>query len=91
MLFDNVDDPEVPVTEYFPRDGKYDVILTTRHEAVVRLARGKDSDCEIAHMDSNEAFELLLRTARLQNRAIQLTEKMAAIGLLQVCTNNCEH
>lgn len=85
MLFDNMDDPNVRVQNYFPCRNKYDIMITTRHQAVVSLARGKGSKCEIDKMDPEEALELLLEAASLRNDAIDPTENEAATSLLQVC------
>lgn len=84
ILFDNVDDPEVRVHEYFPRRGIYSVLITTRHEEVARLARGKGSRCNILELDLEDARQLLLDAAGLNADGLQDTENAAAAALLEV-------
>lgn len=90
MLFDNVDDPEVQVQEYFPRNSKCDVLITTQHKALVRLARGKESECMISRMDPEESLDLLSETAGLQNGTLQPREHTAGIELIRVCLTRSE-
>lgn len=88
MLFDNVDDPDSErwIHEYFPRKRAYDILITTRHENMVRLGKGEESYCQIVELSLHVAIELLLETARLPNCVLQDAEYLAATRLLQVCS-----
>lgn len=85
MLFDNVDDPEVQIHNYFPRGDRYSVLITTRHEMVVRLARDKGARCQISELDSNDGRRLLLDAAGLSADGLQDSENSAATTILKVC------
>lgn len=84
MLFDNVENPEVQLHEYFPQSSKYDILITTRHREIVSLATGRDSDCNLGEMDPREALELLLEAARVQKNTLLSAEETMAKELLQV-------
>jgi hypothetical protein len=77
-----VDDPNVQLHKYFPHGHKKDILITTRHQDVVRLTQEENSD-NIAELDPQEAYQLLLKSARLEDK-LDHVEDAAAKVLLRV-------
>lgn len=86
MLFDNVEGPKVQVEMYYPQNARFDVLITTRHQEIVSLARGQHSSCKIEGMDEEceEALDLLLEASNLRKDALQTSEITEANDLLKV-------
>jgi hypothetical protein len=84
MVFDNADDPEIELHDFFPRSIESDILITTRHRDVVRLAQGPNSDYNLSGMGPDEARQLLVKAARSDESTLS-DEEMEAIGsLIQV-------
>lgn len=82
MFFDNVDNPEVQVHEYFPRSG-YSILITTKHNEIVRLAQGEGARCRVGELDPKQALTLLMKAAGNKDKLPE-SECVAAESLLQV-------
>lgn len=65
LIYDNADDPSVPVDDYFPQCDNGTIIVTTRNAQHAGLA--PDSSIEIGPMDEEEAVRALLRAAQFSN------------------------
>ena len=64
LLFDNADDPNLNLRQFFPRCRHGNIIVTSRNKAC-RL-QAPDSNYCVAAMEPNEAIELLLKTAMVE-------------------------
>ncbi|KAG9085699.1 hypothetical protein FRC06_003491, partial [Ceratobasidium sp. 370] len=84
MVFDNADDPKLHVQDFFPLGDYGSILVTTRIPDLVLLARGLDSDSGVSSMEPGEAMELLLKTARIQDKQLPDLEFQAATHLLEV-------
>jgi hypothetical protein len=84
LVFDNADNPDVRLHEYFPQSSESDILVTTRHSDLVLLAQGSHSNYRISGMKSDEAQQLLLKTARSNLAALPEEERAAAALLVQV-------
>jgi hypothetical protein len=78
LVFDNADDPSVPLTRYFPAGGRGDVIITSRNPDCQQYSTVGHE--EIGRMARDEAHSLLSKTAYGE---LQVTEDIATdIGRL---------
>lgn len=88
LIFNNADSPEIDLRDYFPKGSHGNILITTRNRDLGFLACGDSATCEISGMESEEALQLLLKTARMQEDILSLEEKEAASKLVKVC---CSH
>ncbi|KAG8736677.1 hypothetical protein FRC10_009055, partial [Ceratobasidium sp. 414] len=86
MVFDNTYDPSLDIASFFPRGNHGSILVTTRVSYMRLLAQGPSSDCNVSSMDPEEAAELLLKTARLEDKTLQESERDAAMDLLTAIT-----
>jgi hypothetical protein len=84
MLFDNADDSSFSINGFFPRGNHGSILITTRIPALALLARGLKSTCKVSSMEPDEAFDLLLKAAKIDREELLDTERNAAVQLLQV-------
>jgi hypothetical protein len=89
VLFDNADDPDVQLHDFVPQGHECDVLITTRHRDMVRLAEGSHSDYNLSGMNPNEARRLLIKAARSDESALSGDEIGAVESLVQVCQAVC--
>jgi tetratricopeptide (TPR) repeat protein len=87
VIFDNADDPSVPLEDYFPQCDNGTIIVTTRNAQHSVLA--PDSSIEIGPMDEGEAVRALLRAAHYSNNVtdddrVQAREIVVELGCLPV-------
>ncbi|KAG9090155.1 hypothetical protein FS749_000785 [Ceratobasidium sp. UAMH 11750] len=85
MVFDNTDDPSLNITDFFPRGDHGSILITTRASEITLLARGPSSDCVIgvSSMNPEDAAELLLRAARMEDKMLRESEHNAVTRLLK--------
>ncbi|KAH7343782.1 acyl transferase/acyl hydrolase/lysophospholipase [Rhizoctonia solani] len=83
VVFDNADDPSVPIRDYIPGGSHGSIIITTRLSGMVSLAQGTDSDCSVSSMHPDDAIALLLKSARKQDQVLSDEELAKARVLLQ--------
>jgi hypothetical protein len=67
LLIDNADDPEINLQLFFPRCVHGNILITTRNPHCRRHA--PESNVDVAGMDSNDAVELLLKSAMVERSA----------------------
>ncbi|KAG8683271.1 hypothetical protein FRC08_014382, partial [Ceratobasidium sp. 394] len=73
LVFDNADDPDLNLPEFLP-EGSHGLAL---------LGQGPGSDCNVGGMDGEEAVELLLKKARMQDQVLSVEEVEAANKLAE--------
>ncbi|KAG9105163.1 hypothetical protein FRC07_009550 [Ceratobasidium sp. 392] len=85
LVFDNADDPDLGLPRFIPGGSRGSVLITTRLRTLVMLGRphGSESECVVGGMNAEDALELLLRKARMQNESLPKEEVEAAIELVQ--------
>ncbi|QRV92221.1 kinesin light chain [Ceratobasidium sp. AG-Ba] len=83
MIVDNADDPDVDIRRYFPTGDHGSILVTTRIKQHAALARGDDSDRQVASMKQDEAMGLLLKAAKLKETSLPAAERQAATRLLE--------
>ncbi|QRW06373.1 kinesin light chain [Ceratobasidium sp. AG-Ba] len=83
MIIDNADDPKVDIRQYFPAGDTGSILVTTRIEGHVLFAQGQDADYQVSSMRQDEAMALLLKTARIKESELTITERQAAGQLLE--------
>jgi hypothetical protein len=84
VLFDNADDFDVQQQDFIHYGPKSDVLITTRQpDGVVRLAKGC-SCWNLSGMDSDEAQQLLIRSARLDESSLSDDEEGTVAPLVEV-------
>ncbi|KAF9470349.1 FabD/lysophospholipase-like protein [Pholiota conissans] len=64
LLFDNADDVDLKLNEYFPSQCG-NILITTRN-VELRICAGKDGDAKVMDMDHEDAMNLLLYQARVE-------------------------
>jgi hypothetical protein len=84
VVFDNADNPGVQLHDFVPQGLKCDILITTRHRDVVRLAEGPKSDCNLSGMGLDEAQHLMIVSARSDKSDLSDDEKGAVASLVQV-------
>jgi hypothetical protein len=84
MMFDNADDPLLEINDFFPSGNNGSILITSRVADMALLARGRSSDCHVSSMEPEDALELLLKTARMQDESPVEAEREVAIQLLEV-------
>ncbi|KAF8603736.1 FabD/lysophospholipase-like protein [Ceratobasidium sp. AG-I] len=61
LVFDNADDPNLNLNDYFPQSAHGDIIITTRNQQVINHATGPESYCRVGGMRPEDALQLLLK------------------------------
>jgi hypothetical protein len=84
MVFDNADDPDLNLLSFIPQGSHGSVLITTRLRGLALLGQGPNSDCNVGGMDPQEALELLLKKARMQDQVLEQKEIEAAKDLVKV-------
>jgi hypothetical protein len=84
MVFDNADNMSLDTNGLFPRGNHGSILITTRIPDLALLARGPKSTCKVSSMEPTQAFELLLKAAKLEGDELLEAERKAAVQLLQV-------
>jgi hypothetical protein len=84
MVFDNADDPFLEISDFFPSGNSGSILITSRVADMALLARGPSSDCNVSSMEPEDALELLLKSARMQDEPLVEAERDVAIQLLKV-------
>jgi hypothetical protein len=94
VVFDNADDPSLKIKDFFPPGDHGSILITTRLQSLAMFARGPHSDYAVSSMKPEEAMELLLKTARVEDTSLSGVEHKEAVQLLEVslikllqCTN----
>ncbi|KAG9073867.1 hypothetical protein FS749_014606, partial [Ceratobasidium sp. UAMH 11750] len=82
LVFDNADDPDLGLPEFLPEGSHGCVLITTRLRSLALLGQGPGSDCNVGGMDGEEAVELLLKKARMQDQVLSVEEVEAANKLV---------
>jgi hypothetical protein len=67
LLIDNADDPEINLQQIFPHCIHGNILITTRNPDCRRYA--PDSNANVAEMSSNDAVELLFKSAMVERSA----------------------
>ncbi|QRW06378.1 patatin-like phospholipase protein [Ceratobasidium sp. AG-Ba] len=83
MIIDNADDTDVDIQVYFPAGDHGSILVTTRIKQHAALARGDDSDHQVANMKRDEAMGLLLKAAKMKDTGLPEAEREAAGRLLE--------
>ncbi|KAG9085383.1 hypothetical protein FRC06_003637 [Ceratobasidium sp. 370] len=83
LVFDNADDPGLGLPDFIPGGSHGRVLITTRLRSLALLAQGLGSECNVGGMDSEEAVELLLKKARMQDKVLPVEEMEAATKLVE--------
>ncbi|KAJ7847141.1 hypothetical protein B0H14DRAFT_2357336 [Mycena olivaceomarginata] len=78
LLFDNADDPEIDLNQFFPKCSHGNIIITTRNPAL----RVYGAHALVSNMGEEEAVKLLLQSAAQQYSPIN--ERFAA-EIVKVC------
>ena len=65
LVLDNVDDPDMDISQYFPPGGKGHILVTTRNPGLTEYANAGEF-C-FRGMDPEEAIELLLKSSHSPN------------------------
>ncbi|KAF8595353.1 FabD/lysophospholipase-like protein [Ceratobasidium sp. AG-I] len=63
LVFDNADNPNLNLHEYFPQCAHGDIIITTRNQQVINHATGPESYCRVGGMRPEDALQLLLKSS----------------------------
>jgi hypothetical protein len=83
LVFDNADDPSVPLRDYLPGGGHGSVIITTRLYGMKALAQGPNSKCNVSSMSQDDALALLLKAAQKQDRELSSEEAESAKEIVE--------
>ncbi|KAG9122699.1 hypothetical protein FRC07_000800 [Ceratobasidium sp. 392] len=83
LVFDNADDPDLNLPGFIPPGSHGSVLITTRLRSLALLGQGPDSDCNVSRMDTEEAVELLVKKARMQDQVLSTEEVEAAAKLVE--------
>ncbi|KAF8706822.1 Patatin-like phospholipase, partial [Rhizoctonia solani] len=83
LVLDNADNPSVSIRDYIPRGNHGSVIITTRLSGMATLARGQNSECNISSMDPEDALNLLLKCARLNDQKLSPKEEGSSRELVK--------
>jgi hypothetical protein len=88
LVFDNADDHSLKLPEFIPQGSHGSILITTRLRGLALLAQGPSSACEVSGMDQQDAMELLLKKARMEDQELSHDEMGAAAELVKVCPND---
>ncbi|KAG8722600.1 hypothetical protein FRC09_005999 [Ceratobasidium sp. 395] len=83
LVIDNADDPELQLQDFIPGGSYGSVLITTRLRSLALLGQGPGSNCNVGRMEPEEAVELLLTKARMQDQGPPRGEMGAATKLVQ--------
>ncbi|KAG8706311.1 hypothetical protein FRC09_002476 [Ceratobasidium sp. 395] len=83
LVIDNADDPDLGLQGFIPGGSYGSVLVTTRLRSSALLGQGPGSDCSIGGMEPDEAVELLLAKARMQDQVLPDDEMDAATNLVK--------
>ena len=85
LLYNNADNPEINLHEYFPTCAHGNILITTRNQQMVAHMRGSGAECRVSSMQPDDAEKLLLKTSGVQESQ---EAKEAAAVLTKV---NCSY
>lgn len=77
LIIDNADDPDMNLSDYFPKGGNGNVLITTRNPEFSILGNVAPKCLKFAGMKDNEASMLLLKTADIVPSAWEEVKKHA--------------
>ncbi|KAF8598774.1 FabD lysophospholipase-like protein [Ceratobasidium sp. AG-I] len=64
LVFNNADDPNLNLHDFFPECAHGDILITTRNQQMVTHTTEPESDCRVGGMKPDDALQLLLKTSR---------------------------
>jgi hypothetical protein len=87
LFLDNADDRSLVtgIRQYIPRSCHGKTIITTRLNDLTVFAKGADSIYHLSSMDQEDGLALLIKSARMEGRALTVDEREATSALLRVC------
>ncbi|KAF8599742.1 FabD lysophospholipase-like protein, partial [Ceratobasidium sp. AG-I] len=77
LLYNNADNPEINLHEYFPICAHGNILITTRNQQMIAHTRGSGAECLVSSMLPDDAERLLLKTSGVQDS--QEAKETAAI------------
>lgn len=84
LVFDNADEPSLPLREYLPGGGHGSIVITTRLHGMTAHARGPNSTHNVSSMNQDDALALLLKAAQKQDRELSIEETESAKAIVEV-------
>jgi tetratricopeptide (TPR) repeat protein len=66
LVYDNVDDASLRISDYLPKCRHGSVIITTRNQFLGQIASNKDSHIKLGPMSDEEAIESIYKSAELE-------------------------
>jgi hypothetical protein len=84
LFFDNADDVNLKLKKFFPPGVSGNILVTTRNREL-RHHSAKDADAKVAGMDREDATNLLLHLARVEESD---ENKALAVAIVQVLSFN---
>ncbi|QRV81203.1 nephrocystin-3 protein [Ceratobasidium sp. AG-Ba] len=79
LVFDDAYDSDLAL--FIPRGSHGSIMITTRSPRLASLGKGPGSDCKVSAVDSDEAIELLFRSAFQEDR-LSTIDRAAALELV---------
>ncbi|KAG8738544.1 hypothetical protein FRC10_006748 [Ceratobasidium sp. 414] len=83
LVFNNADNPEVNLRDYFPTGSHGNILITTRNRDLVLMAQGTNAACQVSGLPPKEALQLLLKTSRIQHQDLATEEEEAGLKLVE--------
>lgn len=68
LVFNNADDPDLQLHDFFPPCAHGDILLTTRNQHMASYTTGPESFCYVGEMRPDDALELLLKTSGFDDK-----------------------
>ncbi|KAG9119578.1 hypothetical protein FRC07_005340, partial [Ceratobasidium sp. 392] len=82
LVFNNADNSEVHLREYFPRGTHGNILVTTRSRDLALLSQGANAACQVSGLPPTEAMQLLFKTSRIQDENLAQDETSAGLELI---------
>lgn len=84
MVFDNADDTKLGIEEFFPNCPHGDILITSRLRDMALISQGPKSEYCVSGMKFEDARELLLKVAKIEDKELTDQERIAASAIVKV-------
>jgi hypothetical protein len=82
LVYNNADDPDIDLHDYFPPCTHGDILITTRNQGMIVHTLGPDAYCRVGEMKGSDARALLFKTSEV---GISADTEGVADTLIKVC------
>ncbi|KAF8600238.1 FabD/lysophospholipase-like protein [Ceratobasidium sp. AG-I] len=83
MVFDNADNPELGIEEFFPNCMQGNILITSRLRDMALISQGPKSNYCVSGMGPDEARDLLVKSAKMEDQELSYIEQIAVSAIVE--------